>query len=233
MVPLRKSLARPAAPLPARRNYANRVAGLLTATLAGGIDDQESLDAAMNRPDKSPALIGTILEALDDLVGLGIIANCWAQLTALLAEPALTTHALPLLAELARERGAPDGLLTAICAHPLTGAGTVIETLWNAPIDVARGAGLATGTLLPAATQWVRAGNPVERRIPAQKLYQWYVTVAQRAQISALAQEWTTATAGDPGLRSFLITASFAFTDEHEMFAAGRAVTAAPTWPGA
>ena len=234
MVPLWKPSARAADPFDDRLGLA-LLATPEAAILAGGIYDQESLATAMSQPDKSPALICLILEALDDLVGLGVIADCATQMTTLLAEPALGAQALRRLAELARENGAPDVLLTAICAHARTEVATVIETLWNAPVSTARDVGLATGTLLSAATKWVRAGNPSARWDAAsdQSLYWSYVSVAQRAQICALAQEWTTATAGDPDLRSFLITASFAFTDEHEMFAAGRAVTAAPTGPSA
>jgi len=197
--------------------------------LSCGIPDMRHLDAVMSRPNKSEALVTAIVG--DFRVGGrmrygGRFAT--RTLRYLLAEPALSAANLVDIAQASVIDLLPDAVLwTEICLHPAVCEETVITVAWTASTAIARDIAVATGLLLPAATSWVgRRRDAVEsdRR-------DWCVTVRQRDEIETLAGAWAAWAGQDRDLFSFLVTSSFAFTDQDAMFAAARAVCAPPVGP--
>lgn len=143
----------------------------------------------------------------------------------LLAEPNLDDNHLHALTVLVRRRGYRLATLAAICSHPLTSAYTTAISLWVSDASTAREVGLATGTLLPAATWWVHAELD---RGEAPGWLQNGPHPDQQRRITATEARWDAASAGNPTLRAFITASSFDFTCEEEMFAVGAALTAEP-----
>jgi len=199
------------------------------AILRFGIHDRTHLDAIMVRAPKSAAIIGAIIDAT-----ISTAPRRWLSaadgdvvLIRLLDETALRNRDLRAIAGHTRGRAGAslEKLVSALCAHPLVDTETVISCLWNAPVTTAAAVGWSTGELLAAVVSWVvrgldDPGRPRERRSSP--------TAGDRARITAVAHRWATLTAGEPALASFVVTSSFNFTDEDDMFAAGRAIASAP-----
>lgn len=183
---------------------------------------QPALQAALRHRRKGPALIGTILDAVFHTIGVGFDEGQDA-LVSLLAEPALT---LPQLRDLIWGAGVQLGwdTVAAACGHALAGEELIVTALWNAPEHVAAAVGRSSGSLLPGATKWVS-------RQPASNGQLRGVGTECRDRIAATVQRWEHRCAGVPQLRAFVAAASFGFTDEDSMFAAGAAIIAAPTGP--
>ena len=184
--------------------------------------------AVMARADKSSALLGHIIDAVVvyGQVGLPVTAD---MLLPLLSEPALSEQDLQGMSELAAQIGSAHRLRAGICAHARVHPRTVIDVVWQAPARVSADISAATGTLLPAATDWVkrelgRAGLGHESL--------WYVSADQYNKIMATVRRWESWARRNTGRWAFLSANSFAFTDEDEMFAAGAAVLAAPSHTG-
>jgi len=184
------------------------------------------IGAVISRPGKSSALLGHLLAALHEAGQVGLTVG-EAELLPLLAEVALSEEDLQVMFELAADGGCVSSkLMTGICTHPRVHLRTIIDSAWQSPVHVVADIAAATGTLAPAAANWVsreldRAGLAHERL--------WYVSAAQYNQISAAGRRWSAWARGNPAKVAFLLTSSFAFTNEDEMFAAGQALLAAPT----
>jgi len=212
----------------------------------GGIGDRAALDAVMARTNKGPDLIRAVI---DDVV------NGWASwpnaaggwvfatntatdlieadadgvLTSLLGEPAL--RAADLRAMIAwpsahLRAGLHADLLVAVCTHPRVEAATVAAGLWNCGPDVAQAVAARRGDLLGPATWWVRAqaargeGGTWGRGSYADGRLDLITTTVAR---------WEAACGGEPELRAFVARAFNHFTNETDMFTAGRAICAHPT----
>jgi len=212
--------------------------------VGGGIPDRAALDAVMSRTNKGADLIRAVI---DDVVG-GWAAwphasNGWTfpgsppelseaeadgVLTSLLHEPAL--RARDLRAVIAwpaahLRAGLHRGLLVAVCTHPCVDAATVAVGLWNSEADVAQSVARRRGDLLGPATCWVRA------QVARGEISTWGLGSYADGRlnlITATAARWETACAGEPELRAFVAGAFDHFTDEADMFAAGRAICAHP-----
>jgi len=180
---------------------------------------QPALQAAMAHRRKGPALIGAILDAVFHTDGVHFEQGQGA-LMGLLAEPALSPGKLRDLIWGAGAQGGWD-TVAAACGHALADEELVVTALWNAPEHVAAAVARTGLSLLPGATKWVsrqpRAGGQPRS-----------VSTELRNQIAATAQRWAARSEGDPALRSFVATASFGFSDENAMFAAGAAIIAEP-----
>jgi len=178
-------------------------------------------------PGRSQQVIETAIDALDVLAHCGLSVDHEAVMMALLGEAGLRENDVDALASLALATPSDGGdeppvspdLLRALCTHPLASPDAVIELLWHARARDAQDVGLAIGTLLGAAVAWVRA-------VPGSR--GWWVTGAQRQQILDTASRWSAAAEGEPALAVFLATSSHMFTNENDLFAAGRAVLTAP-----
>jgi len=145
----------------------------------------------------------------------------------LLAEPALAAEHLWRISRCLRGRtgASVEALVTAVGAHSLAGADTVMNVLWHRSSQTARAVALVTGELLAVATWWVcRQAYPHQGR--DQRRYP--VTKAQQDRVTQVAARWATATASDPALRLFVTVRAFEFTNESQMFAVGRATCAPP-----
>jgi len=198
---------------------------------AFGIRELPHLNAALARTPKSAALIGAIIDATvgGPMRAVRALSSTEADeiLITLLNEPALRNRDLRAIAGHTRGRAGTslEKLVSGLCAHPLVDTETVIGCLWNAPVTTAAAVGWSTGELLAAVVSWVvrgldNPGKPRERRTAP--------TAGDRARITAVAHRWATLTAGNRALASFVVTSSFGFTDEDDMFAAGRAIASAP-----
>jgi len=199
---------------------------------AAGIHTRAGLDAATTRTPKGPALLGAIVTAVLTRACKMLSDEADTLLLALLDEPAITGAHLAAMSDAlpGRQRTGLIGdgratLMAAICTHPLAEADTVISCLWDGSAATAADVTRTIG-LLGAATWWVRC------MWHRSGLRGWAVPYAptdiQRRQILELSSRWAGLTAGDPALAAFLATGAFTFTDEDAMFAAGRAVCAAP-----
>jgi len=185
-----------------------------------------ALEAAMSQPDKSPALIEAVLNA---------VTNSWLDaddrmpmLAALLKEPALTQAHLRTMTKNARFTQGWD-TNAAICKHRLVDEEMTIWALWNAPLETLQDVSNAIGTLLPAAIWWVRSAM---WRNPPVELSLSSPTPAQHARVSDCVARWAAQVAEVADLASFLTTSSFTFTNEDDMFAVGRAICAQPSRSG-
>jgi len=204
--------------------------------LAGGITRADHLAAVMSRPSKGTRLIAAIISGVRDN------AYPYSQsrehrtslLTTLLAEPALTYDQLHTICEIAvRDLLSDPDLLAAVCARP-GHPHTFVHALWGISTEGARTiaeAGYARGSeeaMLAAAINWVR--RDADRRRSGYR--GWAVTSGDRQQIDETLERWTWATRGNPALAAFVTTSSFAFTDEDDLFAVGRAICAQPPRSG-
>ena len=196
-----------------------------------GIRTRDEMAAVMGRKDKPEYLVRTLIS---------LVVTAWASwpnvtagldddeatdvLVALTREPALTSEHLATMVawptwqnENARQR-----LVMAVCTHQLAGTAVVMGALWDASTSCAQAVAPATGSLVAAATVWMRA------KVGLKQFPVGVVTQAQRENIAVLADRWQARAAGDKALESFLVASSHRFTDEDEMFAAGAAVVAQP-----
>jgi len=196
--------------------------------LAHGIRTTERLTEVMSRPDKSPTLIDALIGGLRRGWGpyRALSDEDVAQLLmSLLEEPALTTRNVRNLAHFAvADLPRHAELLTAICVHPVADNDAVITAVWYATGPTAQDIAVATGLLLPAAVNWV--SREVDRATCGHR--DWAVSSASRKRATQVAQRWEAWAGTDRNLVLFLVTSSFTFTDEDDLFAAGRAVCAAP-----
>jgi len=197
-----------------------------------GIHTRAGLDAAAGRTPKGPALLDAIVAGVLTRACKLLSAEADTLLLALLDEPAITgahlaamSAALPGRARTGLIGAGRATLMAAICTHPLAEADTVITCLWDGSATTAADVTRTIG-LLGAATWWVRC------MWHRSGLRGWAVPYAPtdiaRGQVLELSSRWADLTAGDPALAAFLATGAFTFTCEDAMFAAGRAICAAP-----
>jgi len=206
------------------------------AVIAHGIHTEAQLYAAASRTPKSPAMIDALLSAVACATvtgrpALGGLARR-ALVEKLIPEPELAGTHLAAMAQLTRTSsgGRFEPTMAAIAGHELAQSDAVICALWSGPRTTARDAGLASASLLPAATNWVNraCGSGVATNFRAGT-----PTTAQRDLIHATAARWTALAEGSPGLGGFILASSYDFTCEETMLAAGRALVAAPNRPTA
>jgi len=108
----------------------------------------------------------------------------------------------------------------AICTHPRCGDYTLVGALWNAQQDTAAQVATATGKQLAAVVAWVRRHSGGQAGP--------YSTPAQRRAITETEHRWAAWSSNSPARAAFLLTSSFDFTCEDDLFAAGAAVCAPP-----
>ena len=192
-----------------------------TLILTHGLHTLGEMLAASARTPKGPALIRAIID--DTARATWIPDDTISQiLDQLLTEDALTAADLRSVAAAARSIGSRHTVVAAI-SHRLAGNAIVMNTLWGASWDAAQEAGRSCGTLLPAATWWVRtslARTGCWNKIHATPGF------AQCDTILTLAARWEHATREEPALAAFIRCAAGNFTDENTMFAAGRGLCA-------
>jgi len=187
------------------------------------LHQRDALDAVISREGKSPALIAHILSNISEASQFVTFADVEDLLLGLLADPganAENIHAITLLSESLRLGPA---LLSKICVHPLAVQREVIATIWHSSGRVAEYVAATTGLLLVAATSWVARQSTTGGRFGG-----WYPDEGTTDEIIATADAWTTWAGTDPGRATFLATASFHFTCEDELLAAGAALALAP-----
>jgi len=185
-----------------------------------GIRSSDDLRATLTRDNKSGALLSAIICYV---LGAGFQDNTTTAdvLTSLLAEPNLRPEDLRCMTQ------PPYGwsrvsepLLAAICAHPCTDRDTLAGALWNAQQDTAAQVATATGKQLAAVVAWVRRHSGGQAGP--------YSTPAQRRAITETEHRWAAWSSNSPARAAFLLTSSFDFTCEDDLFAAGAAVCAPP-----
>jgi len=198
--------------------------------IEAGIHSRERLTAVMSRPHKGPELITLLID--DAAMGrlpysLLSDATLAKHLLLLLALPAVTAQHLRTLAEVAVQGLPPAAeLLAALCVHPLADSKTVITALWYASGRTQQNVALVTGQLLPAALNWV--SREVDRVQGGH--HDWQISHGQRRRVMEAERRWADWAGADRAMTSFLVTSSFTFTDEADLFAAGRAISASPTF---
>jgi len=148
----------------------------------------------------------------------------------LVNEPVLTAQHLEAMTwgMLGRTCAGPV-IVTAIAGHPSAASETTIKLLWAAPRSAVLDVALATGSLLPAVIWWVRGQR--DRGELQGHGSAWRIANPSELQgqaINEVARRWAAQVGNDAALASFVATASFFFTAEEPMFAAARAVLAAP-----
>lgn len=226
--PVHDGLARPAT-LAESATWMGRPDTSEAAIAAYGIPTSAHLAVVLARAPKGPDLLAAVIDAV---VG-GVLTGPGQDgvLADLLAEPAITAAHLISLARARPPAGFNiEALMVALCAHALAPPAMVVDVLWNAPTSTQADVAAATGCLLAPAVSWVRRSFRVSK---TPGWARWLPSVSQRAEIVAVAERWAAATHGQPDMVAFLLTSSLAFTDEDTMFAAGRALTAAPAGPPA
>jgi len=192
-----------------------------------GIPTNAHLAVVLARNPKGPDLLAAVVDAV--VGGVLTDPDQDATLAALLAEPAITAAHLISLTRVHSLTGFNiEALMVALCAHALAPPDMVVGVLWRGPESIHVDVAAATGSLLAPAVSWVRRQVRASRTPGQPRLAP---SLSQRAEIVAVADRWAAATHGQPAMVAFLLTSSFAFTDEDIMFAAGRALVAAPTRP--
>lgn len=188
-----------------------------------GIRDRETLDAALSRPAKSEGLLHALIIAIGTSPWVPP-ADTYPLMNVLLSDPAISAGNLELMASWSLRYAtgeAPDALRLAVCVHPAAEMATLVAALWGSPervsLDVGRAVAVATGSLVPAAVCWVCRYS---RRAAC--------TPSSVTKVEALVARWEAQCAGDRALVAFVATRGFDYTDEPDMFAVGRALTAAP-----
>ena len=199
--------------------------------LRTGIHNQSGLRAAMARTNKSSMLLGAIIGyAIDGRfhnLAAGRLATIHDILTPLLTEPNLRAWDLLCMTRAMRGFGplAGTALRVAICTHPRTepdsalGTSTLLGALWGVTPTVAAHVAVASGTLRVAVIAWVQRIGPTGFGLSVG------VTPEQRQLITDTSVRWATWAKDNPARAAFLLTASFGFTCEDDMFAAGAALT--------
>jgi len=196
--------------------------------LERGIHDEATLRAVLSLPDKSS---GLITQLLDDVARhlYPPSANEEGIFESVLGEAALNQDHLRALAfTIARWVRVGPSTLAAICSHELVATPAVgpeesrgwvllpvVAMLRGESQEVAREVARLSGSFLPAALWWVLGRPNVDR-----------VELVDR--VADVASRWAGQSAGNPALVSFLMNASFDFTSEADLFAAGAAICAAP-----
>ena len=172
----------------------------------------------------SGQLLGAVSRALSEKVR-GDYAVSDAMVRLLLDEPLLTPEHLFRLTHtlVGRIDAGLEPARIALCAHPLIGDTAFLYALAAAPTSSLRAVAAATSRLIPNALDW--ESRAYFRREGHR--FQPLGGLPQR-RIAALVARWEARTAGDAPLRSFICSASFLFTDQRAMFAAGRSITVAP-----
>jgi len=199
-----------------------------------GIHTQSDLRAVMARPDKSATLLAAIISyalggEFRNQVQAGLRARVHDMLMPLLDEPNLRSWDLLCMTRALRGFGplSCQQLRVAICAHPRTvpdsplGASTLLGAVWDVTPATAAHVALATGTLRVAAIAWVRRLGPTDNLLGHAG-----ITRDQRQAITDTSRRWATWAGDNPARTAFLLTASFNFECEDDMFAAGAALTA-------
>ena len=184
---------------------------------------REDLGAAMACPDKSPELLSEIIRSLVRRSCTRSEADAWVGV--LLREPALDgEHLYLLILTLANRVDAGlEPARIAMCSHPLMADSALTYALWKAPTPTLVAVADATSRLVPNAVDWGRRKH--ERQNGRAFLP---LTGKRRRRILTTVARWEELAGGDRALRAFVSTGSFLFTDQVTMFAAGRAITAAP-----
>ena len=194
--------------------------------IEAGIITVADFSAAIDRPAKSAALIGAIIDfALHGAPPSRRPVTARSMAT-LLGEPALTGEHLLAMTRAAHLIGAHrDGLMLAICSHPAADDDALTAALWNTGREHAALVAARTGSLLPAAVGWFRTHRIARRPGTG------FPTAEEHHQIGELAAEWTTWAAGDGARTAFLTHHWSDFTTIDELFAVGAALVAAPSGP--
>jgi len=195
-----------------------------------GIHCGRDLRGVMARTNKSNALLAAIIAyAIDsehrNQVQAGLRARVHDMLMPLLTEPNLQAWDLLCMTRALRGLGplSCSQLRLGICAHPRTapdsplGTSILLGAVWDVTPSVATHIAAATGTLRVAAIAWVRRNTDVGK--PG--FDPW-----QRQAVTDTSLRWATWAGDNPARTAFLLTASFNFDDEDDMFAAGAALTA-------
>lgn len=188
-----------------------------------GLREPADFTAAMSRPTKSPAMLSVLI----GFVGADRLERDQgrAAILSLLGEAELDHDGLQHLARIANSYGLNSGgVLRAICCHRTASTTILIGALWNAGNDAAADVATRTGTLMPAVIAWVRT------RQHGTGCYS-QPTIADREQIAATRQRWTTWAAGNQARVAYLTHSWRSFTNEDTMLEVGHALTAAPN-PG-
>jgi len=185
----------------------------------------DALDAVISREGKSPSLIAHIVSNLSEASQFRTLADMEDHLLVLLADPAINEENIHAIAQLNAHLSLSSRILSKICAHPLAGRRTVIDTIWRSAYSTAEQVAATTGLLLIAAVNWV--SRHADRDGPNRRL--WHVDDETEAQILTTTDTWTTWAGTNSGRAAFLAANSHAFTCEGEMFSVGAALTGAPT----
>jgi len=179
----------------------------------------------MAAPNKSFELLSDIIRVL----GLGRLSTRVegdAMVALLLADPTLDAEHLYQLVVTGLLNRRDDGLepaRIALCSHPAMADSALTYVLWKAPTPTLVAVARATSRLVPNAIDWGRRKH--ERQNGRAFLP---LTGKRRRRIFTTVARWEELADGDRTLRAFVSTGSFLFTDQVTMFAAGRAITAAP-----
>jgi len=198
--------------------------------IEAGILSRERLAAVMSRPVMGPELITVLVDAAAEgrlPYSTFSDAALAKHLLVLLALPEVTAQHVRTLAQAAIQGLPPDAeLLSALCVHPLADTKTVITALWYATGRTHRSVAAATGQLLPAALNWV--SREVDRVQGGH--HDWQISHGQRRRVMETQRRWANWAGADRSMISFLVASSFSFTNETDLFAAGRAISASPTF---
>ena len=199
-----------------------------------GIHCTSDLRAVMARPDKSGTLLAAIISyaingEFRSQVQSGLRSRVHDMLMPLLTEPNLRSWDLLCMTRALRGLGPlpSSQLRIGICGHPRTvadsplGASTLLGAIWDVTPATAAQVAAATGVLRVAVIAWVRRLGPFDNM-----LGHTGITVDQRQAITDTSRRWATWAGDNPARTAFLLTASFNFDDEDDMFAAGAALTA-------
>jgi len=188
-----------------------------------GIHDREALDAVLSRPVKSEGLLHALIQVIGTAPWVPPL-DTYPLMNVLLSDPAVSAGNLELMASWSLRYATgetPDALRLAVCVHPAAEMATLVAALWGPPERVPQAVGravaAATSSLVPAAVCWVCRYS---RRAAC--------TPSSLTKVEALVARWEAQCAGDRALVAFVASRGFDYTDEVDMFAVGRALSAAP-----
>jgi len=191
-----------------------------------GLQTRQELLVALARQAKGQVLLTALIKALNSPRLMSQTERDTLMLP-LLAEPALRARHLHAItaARTTIASTAHTALMGGLWDHVLLDDQSITNYLWGAPMTVAARVALTTGSLAASATNWVARGLDGQS---ARRPWGLQLTPAERARVIAVTVRWAELTTGQPALVAFVVTSAFTFTNEDDMFAAGRAITAPP-----
>ena len=193
-----------------------------TYIVSTGIGTMAIFDAVKARDDKSPIIVGLLVDFAIDVSCIDY-ADGVAMLLSLMGEPNLRREHLLNMTRLLGANATGEALsvsklLPALCGHPAADNNLIVYALWTAGQRTCAQIAASSGKLMVAVVAWEH-----RRHIDG-----GYLSGKTWDRLHGTHTRWANWAAGDPLRKTFLLTASFRVNtlSEKDMLDAGAAITA-------